>query len=198
MRTVLALGAHYDDVEIGVGGTILKHVKNGDKVFIGIIDSDEFRTGSPDERYQEQIQSLKMLGISEQQLILFKMSDDVSSIIFSLDRLKPDVVYTMFELDTHQSHKKCSYIGQSVGRDLPIQVIFYNSGTSYNFSPNVFSLISFNFKQKLLNCFKSQINLNAISIDIIQRRESYWSSLITEQPNCFAEGFIIRKMLYQI
>jgi len=26
MKKVLALGAHYDDIEIGVGGTLLKHL----------------------------------------------------------------------------------------------------------------------------------------------------------------------------
>lgn len=53
MKKILALGAHYDDVEIGVGGTLLKHVNNGDKVFIAITDSDESRTGDLIIRYQE-------------------------------------------------------------------------------------------------------------------------------------------------
>ena len=29
---VLAIGAHYDDIEIGCGGTIARHVQNGDNV----------------------------------------------------------------------------------------------------------------------------------------------------------------------
>jgi len=103
----------------------------------------------------------------------------------------------MFELDTHQAHKRSSYIGQAVSRKLSTQVVFYNSGTSYDFLPNIFSIISFNFKQKLLECFRSQIELNAIDIDIIQRRESYWASLISETPG-YAEGFMIRKMIYEI
>ena len=197
MKKILALGAHYDDVEIGVGGTLLKHVNNGDKVFIAITDSDESRTGDLIIRYQEQLNSINMLGIPQQQLLLFKTNDDISDVIGILDKLKVDTIYTMFEHDTHQAHRRCSYIGQSVGRDLPIQVVFYNSGTSYNFSPNVFSIISFKFKQKLLSCFKSQIELEAINLDIIQRRESYWASLITEEAG-HAEGLIIRKMLYRV
>jgi LmbE family N-acetylglucosaminyl deacetylase len=197
MRRILALGAHYDDVEIGVGGTLLKHVNTGDKVFIAITDSDEFRTGDVNIRHREQLDSLNMLGIDKQHLLLFKTNDDMSDVIGVLDKLKFDVVYTMFELDTHQAHRRCSYIGQSVGRDLPVQVVLYNSGTSYDFFPNVFSIIFFDFKQKLLSCFKSQIEVAAINIDIIQRRESYWTSLITEEP-IHAEGFIVRKMMYSI
>ena len=35
---VLAIGAHFDDIELGCGGALAKHVKNGDKV-IGFIDT---------------------------------------------------------------------------------------------------------------------------------------------------------------
>jgi hypothetical protein len=84
-----------------------------------------------------------------------------------------------------------------VGRKLPIQVIFYNSGSSYDFHPNSFSIIDFNAKEKILNCFQSQIKLSAINLDIIQRRESFWASIITEEA-VYAEGLIIKKMLYEV
>ena len=31
---VLGVGAHYDDLELGCSGTLIKHVENGDKVVI--------------------------------------------------------------------------------------------------------------------------------------------------------------------
>ena len=31
---VLAIGAHYDDIELGCSGTLIKHVQQGDKVTI--------------------------------------------------------------------------------------------------------------------------------------------------------------------
>lgn len=191
------MGAHYDDVEIGVGGTLLKHVQNGDEVFIVIIASDEHRTGDIVTRHQEQIDSLNILGIDEQHLVLFKINDELSDIVESLDKIKPDLIYTMFELDTHQSHRKCSIVGQAAGRRVFFGVVFYNSGTSYDFLPTVFSEISCSFKRKLLNCFKSQIELKTIDIDTIQKRESYWASLLDNKFN-HAEGFVIRKMIYKI
>ena len=198
MKKILSMGAHYDDVEIGVGGTLLRHVNSDHEVTIAITDSDEFRTGDINMRYQEQLNSINMLGVDKNRLLLFKTDDDLADIIGVLDKLNFDVIYTMFEFDTHQAHRRCSHIGQAVGRDLPIQVVFYNSGTSYDFSPNAFSIISFDFKQKLLKCFKSQIALGAINIDIIQRRESYWASLITEKNDSYVEGFIIKKMVYEV
>jgi len=197
MKKVLALGAHYDDIEIGIGGTLAKHITADDKVFMTVTDSDESRTGDPIIRYNEQLESLRILNMDRHQLMLFDSIDNDANLIHILDKLNPDIIYTMFELDTHQAHRRCSYIGQSVGRKLSTQVIFYNSGTSYDFLPNAFSIISFDFKQKLLRCFKSQIKLNAIDIGIIQRRESYWASIATENPS-YAEGFIIKKMIYEI
>ena len=197
MAKVLAIGAHFDDIEIGVGGTLLKHVNNNDEVFVAITSSDEIRTGDVVMRYQEQLESINMFGIKEQQLLLFKESDVISDIVGILDKLKADVVYIMFESDTHQAHRRCSYIGQAVGRKLATQLIFYNSGTSYNFLPNVFSIISFEFKRKLLQCFRSQIELNVINIDIIKRRESYWASLVSGKE-LYAEGLMVRKMIYEV
>ena len=197
MAKVLAIGAHFDDIEIGVGGTLLKHVNNNDEVFVAITSSDEIRTGDVVMRYQEQLESINMFGIKEQQLLLFKESDVISDIVGILDKLKADVVYIMFESDTHQAHRRCSYIGQAVGRKLATQLIFYNSGTSYNFLPNVFSIISFEFKRKLLQCFRSQIELNVINIDIIKRRESYWASLVSDKE-LYAEGLMVRKMIYEV
>ena len=69
MKRILAIGTHYDDVEIGLGGTLLKHINNGDEVFIVITDSNEYRTGNIDVRYQEQLDSLNILNIKNEQLI---------------------------------------------------------------------------------------------------------------------------------
>lgn len=196
-KTILAIGAHYDDIEIGIGGTLYKHIQNSDNVSIAILDSDEYRTGDTKIRLKEQLNAISILGIDKDKLFQFSMDEPIPNIINKLDKINADTVYTMYELDTHQAHKRSSYVGQSVARKLSTQVIFYNSGSSYNFSPNLFSIIDFEFKQELLKCFKSQIEVHAINLDAIKRREAYWASLITEKP-VFAEGLVIRKMLYQI
>ena len=91
MKTILALGAHYDDIEIGIAGTLLFHAKK-DRIFIGIINSDEDKTGDPTVRYFEQLKSLELLGIPENNLITFVTKID-SDIIGVLDGIKPDIVY---------------------------------------------------------------------------------------------------------
>lgn len=197
MSKILAIGAHYDDVELGVGGTLLKHVESGDEVHIAVTSSDEYRTGDCVLRLEEQLQALNLMGVSTKNLFLFKDTDNLFDIITMLDKVEADIIYTMFEFDTHQAHRRCSNIGKSVGRIVSTKVIFYNSGTSYDFIPNAFSEISFDFKQKLLECFASQIKVGSIAIDIVKRRESYWASTVMK-GNKYVEGLLIKKMLYNV
>ena len=157
MKTILALGAHFDDVETGVGGTLLKHIEKGDSIIVVILNSDEYRTGIPKIRNKEQRNAIKFMGIPKENLIMFKCDDKQTKIISYLDKLKVDIIYTPYENDTHQDHRRCSKIGQSVGRKRNITTIFYYCGSSINFSPNLFSLFDYDKKMELINCYKTQI-----------------------------------------
>jgi len=195
---ILAIGAHFDDVEIGCGGTLMKHISDGDKIQYAITSADEYRTGNIEERLLEQTDVLKRMGVNPIDMALFSYNDDLHTIIGDLDSFAPDIVFTHFENDTHQDHVRASTIGQAVGRKRRITTVFYDSGSSYNFSPNVFSMIDFEEKMYLLEFYKSQIKAKAISLDIIKRKNAYWSTLITNSPTGYAEGFVVRKMRWII
>lgn len=194
---ILAIGAHYDDIEIGCGGTLIKHIENNDDVYFAITSSDEFRTGSSYQREQEQRQVFRILNLNCIKLKTYSYKQDVNEIIGHLDLLKPDLVFTQYYNDTHQDHKRCSIIGEAVGRKRTTTTVFYDSGSSYDFQPNVYSVIDFDRKMHLLNCFQSQISCGAISLDIIKRKNHYWASLISDHPDKYAEGFMIRKMKWR-
>ena len=36
-KKIIAIGAHYDDIELGCSGTLIKHVQSGDKVTMLVI-----------------------------------------------------------------------------------------------------------------------------------------------------------------
>lgn len=197
-KIILAAGAHFDDVETGVGGTLLKHIKNGDTVKIVIMSSDEFRTGDPKERLIEQINCINCMGLQETNLILYNMKMDQSDIIYQLDLMKFDLIYSPYENDTHQDHRRCSQICQSVGRKRNITTMFYYCGSSIDFYPNLFSFIDIDKKDEMIKCFGSQIKSGAIHLDRRKKMEAYWASLISNDENSYAEGFKIRKMIYEI
>jgi LmbE family N-acetylglucosaminyl deacetylase len=198
MKTILAMGAHFDDVETGVGGTLMKHVEKGDLIVIAILSSDEYRTGDPKVRNKEQRNAIKLMGIPKDNLILFKCDDEPAKIISNLDQLKADIIYTPYKNDTHQDHRRCSKIGESVGRKRNITTIFYYCGSSIGFSPNLFSLFDYNKKMELINCYKTQVECGALKLNSRQKMEAYWATLVSEDESVYAEGLIIRKMIYEV
>jgi len=197
-KIVLAIGAHYDDIEIGIGGTILKHIAKGDKVLIALTSTDEIRTGDPKKRLQEQIKALDMMSISRSNLLLFNTKMEYSDVVQELDNLNPNIIYAPYENDTHQAHRLSSKIAQSVGRKREITTIFYSSGSSIEFYPNLFSFIDITKKIKIIKCFESQIKCRALNLDKRKKIESYWASIVSDDENAYAEGLIIKKMIYEM
>lgn len=198
MKRILAIGSHYDDIEIGCAGTLLKHLANKDKVYFAITHSDEYRTGETSVRSYEQSKSLDLFGINNTNVFSCEETDSDAKIIGALDTLKPDIIYSPCERDTHQHHRRTSLIAQAVGRKRHMMVCFYDSGSAFDFYPNLISEIVFERKLQILNCFKSQIEHGAINIDIVQKKNSYWASLITDNLDAYAEGFVVRKMIWQL
>jgi LmbE family N-acetylglucosaminyl deacetylase len=195
MKTILAIGAHYDDVEMGCGGTLCQHVKNGDKVYVAITSSDDPYAGSTKERGKEQKKCDSITGF---ETIMFKISDPISKVIGKLDLIKPNIIFSMYEKDTHQDHRRAFQIGASVGRKKHITTYTYDSGSAYEFYPNIFNLIDFSEKEKLISCFKSQIERGTVKVDIIKNKEMYWASLVCDDVGAYAEGFVVRKLKYHI
>uniref|UniRef100_A0A6M3IZG7 Putative N-acetylglucosaminylphosphatidylinositol de-N-acetylase n=1 Tax=viral metagenome TaxID=1070528 RepID=A0A6M3IZG7_9ZZZZ len=192
MKTILALGSHFDDVEMGCGGTLVKHATNGDRVLIAITNSDDNLAGDIAIRREEQISACFLYGAT---FSLYKSSDPEHYIIKELDCLSPDILFIHFDKDTHQHHVRASRIGMSVGRKKNISAFFYDGGSSYDFHPNVFSIISMKKKLELVNCFKSQIDRGTIKINLMKKKEAYWGSLISNE-DVYAEGFIGSKLMY--
>lgn len=196
---ILAIGAHFDDIEIGCAGTLIQHIKKGDIVHIAITSSDEDRTGDVLERIYEQQNAIDIMGFDPGKYVyLFAESDTDADIIGPLDTIDPDIIYCHYEKDTHQAHRRSSIISQAIGRKQHITTIFYDSGSSYEFYPNAYSLIDYKMKENVLKCYKSQIIHGAINLDRVKKKNSFWATMITDDPNAYAEGFIIRKMKYMV
>ena len=195
---IAAIGAHFDDVEIGCGGTLRKHIKNGDEVYIVITSADEFRTGLPESRMKEQLEAMKLLGLTRSRLITFSRDLPIEHIVSKLDEFQFELVFAHYQEDTHQDHRRSSYIAQSVSRKRTMTTIFYESGSSLRFQPNIFSIIDFDFKLKLLENYRSQIDRQSINIDIIRKKNHYLGSLVSDDVDTYAEGFVVWKMKYPL
>lgn len=112
---LLAFGAHPDDVEIGMSGTLAKHVAAG--ISCGICDLTEAEmssNGTPLLRRQEAQQAAQVLGLSYRSCLklpdrgLTGSAEQVLAITAEIRRLKPRIVFAPYWDDRHPDHNACS------------------------------------------------------------------------------------------
>lgn len=145
MVNVLAVGAHPDDVEIGCGGVIARHVENGDNVIILIMIEpvSNHYSGriirSEDEGKIEGMNAAKILGaklinLGFKDKYIPYSGDTVEAINEIIDDHKIDVIYTHWLHDTHQDHKRTTESVISAGRYVKNILMYepeYPAGRSY-------------------------------------------------------------------
>jgi len=114
---VLAFGAHPDDVEIGMAGTIAKFTKLGYKVAIcDLTEAELSSNGDTATRRKEAESADKILGVSKRFNLSFSdrglyLSEDSIKQVVSLIRMtKPSIVFSPYEIDRHPDHGNCTKI----------------------------------------------------------------------------------------
>jgi LmbE family N-acetylglucosaminyl deacetylase len=154
LRTILAVGAHPDDVELGCAGTLALHTAVGDKVYFLVLTRGE-ASGNPDSREVECRQSAKTLGVAD----VFiggipdtKVNDGRATIDVVeriTDKLQPDIVYAPSSKDTHQDHRNTGHAVLSACRRCQIILLYEGASTQRDFNPQVFVDIGKTFQLKL-------------------------------------------------
>ena len=114
---ILFFGADPDDVELGCGGTVIKHVQQ--KFSVGIIDltRGELGTrGTAEKRDKEALESNKILGIQLRENMNFQdgfFKDDEEhkiALIKKIRQYKPNIVVANAPSDRHPDHGRASSI----------------------------------------------------------------------------------------
>lgn len=168
---VLAIGAHFDDVELGCGGTLLNHLKKGDELNIivitksGYISKVNMHERNDKIACEEGIKSAKLLNANLimgdfETLKLTASLELVNYLCEQVKQINPDIVYTHFWGDQHLDHQAVAKASLIATRDTKRVLVYLSNmyDTIPNFKPNYFVNISNSFKGKmsLINCFKSE------------------------------------------
>ena len=103
LGSILAVGAHPDDIELGCGATLAKAVEGGHEVRALILSS----------RNDEEVEkALHILGIKYYKIYLFnnrrfyETYNDISEILYDIDKkVNPDTIFIHASMDFHQDHR---------------------------------------------------------------------------------------------
>lgn len=114
---ILAIGAHADDVEIGMAGTIAKYVKEGFNIVICDLTKAELSSnGNVDSRKQEAEEAATILGVSSRINLgfpdrgLFVDDSKIRGIAQVIRQYKPTLVFAPYEIDRHPDHGQCALL----------------------------------------------------------------------------------------
>lgn len=120
MTDVLAIGAHPDDVELGMGGTIRKMVKQGYSVgVVDLTDGEPTPDGSPEIRAKESEKAREVLGfdfritLDMKNRYLFDSVENRKKVANIIREYKPKMLFTHFWDDYHPDHIQTSQIVQA-------------------------------------------------------------------------------------
>jgi len=196
---ILAIGAHYDDIEIGAGATLKQHSDRGDEIHFVVFNPENERSGSSEVRLIEQQTSLHKLNIPLENLKLIDSLDDdnrYEHMVATLDSYKADIIFLPWMNDSHQHHRKVSKLGRAALRKRNITGFYYFSGSSFDFQANVYNKIDHKFKMELLKSFSSQLKNKSLNGELIMDYNKYCGSAICDDLYSYAEPFHVKRMRY--
>lgn len=201
-QTILAIGAHPDDIELGCGGSLAKLARSGARVAALVFSKGRRGVLCDEDRGAETRAAMKTIGVAEVLVYDFedtKLWANLNELISILEthvrRLNPTRVYTMFEGDRHQDHRSVYEASSISCRSVP-QLLGYETPSSYpNFQPKLFEFIGEDLETKVraLQCHKSQESRLYMQEDKI-RAAAHFRGVQVDLGPC--EGFIPYKLVF--
>ena len=168
--SVLAVGAHPDDVEVGCFGTLLKHRSCGDKVTVAITTKGGYGNRSWEKIETEFAESSKVLGapyvILNNRIGHYEMNwKTVTELDDIIADNSVDTVYTVWHGDSHQDHQLTFRNVVAACRTKKIRNLYcfelsdYSYRSQATFDARYFVDISPYFEKKIkaIKAFKSYI-----------------------------------------
>ncbi len=222
---ILAFGAHPDDVECAVSGTILKHIALGKSVAIIDLTAGEMGTyGTPEERKIEAANAAKILGIKHREqleLIDGAIENNTHSrhlVIEAIRKYKPEIILCNAIQDNHPDHSNASKLVANANfisglkkyktfqnklEQTPWRApVVYNYIQDYFIEPDFVIDISENMdkKMKSIMAYKSQFedpnDKNPNSIMGLLNQIKSMNSIYGRPINStYAEGFTVNKYI---
>jgi LmbE family N-acetylglucosaminyl deacetylase len=185
-KTVLVVAAHADDEALGCGGTIARHVNEGDKVFLHVMTNGVgAREDLQEAIIQRQLATQKAASVLGIEKIFFSDFPDnamdsvallniIKAIEITINDIKPEIIYTHFSNDLNIDHEVTHRALMTACRPIvghPVKAIYSFEVLSSsewlmqeknNFQPNYIVDISEFFDKKItaLKAYESELRVS--------------------------------------
>lgn len=116
MVDVVCIGAHPDDVEIGMGATVAGMVRQGMTVaIVDLTNGEPTPYGTPETRAGESAEAARILGVERRTLkmpnrYLFDSIENRTELAEVLRELRPRLLFAPYPTDAHPDHIAASAI----------------------------------------------------------------------------------------
>lgn len=221
-KTVLVVAAHTDDEALGCGGTIARHVAEGDTVYaVFLADGVTSRPDATSEELEERnsaasrahdalgIKKAYMLGFPDNRMDGVLLLDIVQKLESIFSEVQPQVVYTHHVGDLNIDHRITHQAVLTVCRPVPdasvkeIYAFEVPSATGWNtpaespFIPNVFVDISeqINTKMDALRAYRMEMRAqpHARSLENVFRLAELRGNSVGME---LSEAFVLLRKLF--
>ncbi|BCA53696.1 putative LmbE-like protein [Nitrospira sp. KM1] len=203
--SVLCVGAHSDDIEIGCGGTLLKLVKqygNAIEIIWVVLSARSIRRKEAihgARRFLQHVRRKQIIVKSFPDGIFPYSGKQIKRFFETLKRTyEPDMILTHYRDDLHQDHRLVSELTWNTFRDhliLEYEIPKYDGDFG---SPNLFVHLDIETCRKkirtIIDCFRTQSGKQWFSEDTflsVMRIRGIESNA----PEKYAEAFYCRKMV---
>jgi N-acetylglucosamine malate deacetylase 1 len=183
---ILAFGAHADDVEIGMGGTIAKFASAGKQIGICDLTRAELSSnGTIEIRKDEAWKAAEILGVRIRENLnlpdrgLFYNQEYINKIAEIIRKYRPVIVFAPYMEDRHPDHGHCARLVEEAVFSAGIR----NFETGGNFGPHKVKSLHF----YMINGFHKPdflIDISAYMDKKIAGLEAYQSQF-TKSPGSF-------------
>jgi LmbE family N-acetylglucosaminyl deacetylase/ActR/RegA family two-component response regulator len=179
--TVLAIGAHPDDVEHGCGGALLRHLDLGNRVVILVLSQGDHGSDGPLRAGEAEL-AARLMGA---RLVLADLprnridekGETVEVIQRVIEAFEPDVVYTHSPHDTESDHTHTFHATMGAAGDVSTIYAYQATSSTVEFRPETFVEITEYLprKQELLSLFQTpEQSRPYLRPGFVEAAASYW------------------------
>lgn len=209
MSNIIVIGAHYDDAELGAGGTMARLAAEGNRVYKLTLTNNETRfeqkgiVVNAESSAVQSAEACRILGVTEVDFTpvecshLFYDTDVMQRVEEIVYDLNIDTALIHFDSDMNQDHVEASRISMTALRHCRNVLMYQSNGylLDKDYYPRFFVDISeyFEKKKEALRCYGREHDRYGRLFETICKRNEVWG-YGTEVAA--AEGFRVLKIQY--